>query len=67
MTEEALETVRAILESAAPEPVLDVEPGLPEVQCDRERVAQVLSNLLANAAKATPATGSARYARRSRR
>jgi signal transduction histidine kinase len=54
---EALETVRAILDSAAPELLLDMAPGLPDVQCDRGCVVQVLSKLLGNAVKATPATG----------
>jgi signal transduction histidine kinase len=30
---------------------LDVEPGLPQVRCDRRRIAQVLSNLVHNAVK----------------
>ncbi|HET6337312.1 MAG TPA: ATP-binding protein [Polyangiales bacterium] len=35
----------------------DIEPGLPQLPCDRQRVHQVLSNLLSNALKFTPKSG----------
>jgi signal transduction histidine kinase len=38
----------------------EVSPGLPPVPCDRERVLQVLGNLLSNALKFTPPGGSIR-------
>jgi signal transduction histidine kinase len=38
MVQEALESVRATIDSAAPELTLDIVPGLPDVQCDRGRV-----------------------------
>ncbi len=40
----------------------DVAPGLPRVHCDRERVRQVLTNLLENALRFTPAGGEVRVA-----
>jgi signal transduction histidine kinase len=39
---------------------LDLNPELPQVACDRRRVGQVVSNLVANAIKFTPSTGSIR-------
>jgi two-component system sensor histidine kinase BaeS len=37
--------------------VTDVEPGLPQVMGDRDRLLQVLGNLIANAVRHTPADG----------
>jgi signal transduction histidine kinase len=36
---------------------VDVAPGLPPVSCDKDRIAQALGNLVANAIKFTPAGG----------
>jgi PAS domain S-box-containing protein len=36
---------------------VEVEAGTPDVSCDRARVLQVLSNLIGNALKVTPASG----------
>jgi signal transduction histidine kinase len=35
----------------------DIQPSLPPVSCDRDRILQVLSNLVANATKAAPEAG----------
>jgi signal transduction histidine kinase len=42
------------------EVVTEVEPGLPLLDCDQERVIQVLANLLSNAIKFTPSGGTIR-------
>lgn len=36
---------------------IEVEPGLPCVRCDRDRVSQIFSNLIGNALQVTPAHG----------
>ncbi|MDB4973943.1 MAG: Sensor protein, partial [Myxococcaceae bacterium] len=43
---------------------LDLEDGLPALECDRERILQVLNNLLANAFQFTPAGGHVRLSAR---
>jgi signal transduction histidine kinase len=52
---------RASFESSAQENHLlltaEIEPHLPRIFCDRDRILQVLSNLVANAVKVTPAGG----------
>lgn len=55
--EQVCQEVRASARAKAQTLACDVEPALPAVNADRARVAQVVSNLLANAAKFTPRGG----------
>lgn len=60
LAETVAETVEGLAEVAAEkglELVARVDPALPPVWADRERVGQVLQNLVANAVKFTPAGG----------
>lgn len=56
LVQEAVEQVRPLIDSCQHALFLDVEPGL-YVLGDRTRLIQVLSNILNNAAKYTPAGG----------
>jgi signal transduction histidine kinase len=49
LIEEAVRTMRAQLDARKQELSLEVEPGLPRVEADRDRIRQVLVNLLTNA------------------
>lgn len=51
LLERAFAATRSIFEASGLEPVLDVEPDLPTVEADRDRLLQVLLNLISNAVK----------------
>ncbi len=57
MLEQALETLQPLLDEGGITLVEEHAPRLPNVNADRQRVAQVLSNLIGNAIKATPRGG----------
>jgi PAS domain S-box-containing protein len=54
---EVLETQRVLVDAASLTLQIDVPDDLPAVQIDRDRIAQVLENLMANAVKFTPPGG----------
>ncbi|KQY25293.1 histidine kinase [Cellulomonas sp. Root485] len=56
----ALAAARSGYDSAGVELELDVDPGLPTVAADADRMSQVLGNLLDNARRHTPRGGSVR-------
>lgn len=53
----AVETFRALAETAGVRLSVNIQPGLPEVSMDRYRIEQVLANVLDNAIKFTPPRG----------
>ena len=57
LLESAMETLRPLVESAGIELAEELAPALPRVNADRQRVAQVLSNLIGNSIKATSKGG----------
>ncbi|MEM8612565.1 MAG: ATP-binding protein [Cyanobacteria bacterium P01_H01_bin.105] len=57
IVEQAIAATSVLLQDDDLELIREIEPGLPEVVCDRNRLVQVIINLLANAIKFT-ATGS---------
>jgi signal transduction histidine kinase len=54
---EALATFEGVAQDKGLELTVDLEPNLPKVYCDRDRILQVLSNLVGNATKATAEGG----------
>jgi len=58
LLEEAIELVRPIADKSSIRLSTELAAGTPEVWCDGEAVSQILSNLLDNAIKYTPAGGS---------
>ena len=57
MLDEAVASARARAEEEDVRLSAEIEPGLPGVDADRDRILQVLSNLIVNALKFTPAGG----------
>ena len=57
MIQETLANYESVAQEKGLRLTAEVEPKLPEVDCDRDRILQVLSNLVANATKATPEGG----------
>ena len=51
--DQAISATSVLIQNSGLEMTYDIEPGLPEVMCDRNRLIQVLINLLANAIKFT--------------
>lgn len=54
---DAVNAFRPVADAAGSRLFVQVQPGLPEVQIDRYRIEQVLSNLLDNAVRHTPEPG----------
>lgn len=57
LVEEVLAVERSVLDEQRIEPVLDIEPGIPMISGDRDKLKQVVLNLLHNAMEATPDGG----------
>jgi len=58
LIEEAVRTMRAQFEARRQQLDLEIEPGLPTIEADRDRIRQVLVNLLTNANEYCPAGAS---------
>ena len=57
MIDETVATFELLAQAKGLRLTSQVEPDLPSVSCDRDRILQVLSNLVSNAIKITPAGG----------
>jgi len=55
---EAVSSIEPLVEERGLRLTVEVVPEIPTVHCDRDRILQVLSNLLANAVNVTPRGGS---------
>lgn len=64
LLDEALRTLRPLVDDKKIRFDVSIEKGLPEVRADTERVQQVISNLVGNAMKFTPSGGSITIAAR---
>jgi signal transduction histidine kinase len=58
MIQETLTSFEGVALDKGQQLTADLQPGLPKVYCDRDRILQVFSNLVGNATKATPGGGS---------
>ncbi len=54
LVEDAVRTMRALFDSRGQQLRLEIEPGLPRLEADRDRIRQVLVNLLTNANEYCP-------------
>jgi signal transduction histidine kinase len=57
MVQETLASLEGVAQEKGLQLTADIEPHLPKVYCDRDRILQVLSNLVDNAAKVTAEGG----------
>lgn len=57
LVDDAIAGIAAVADEKGIDLVADVAPGLPSIAADRDRLMQVLSNLLMNALKYTPRAG----------
>lgn len=57
MIQDTLASFEGVAQEKGLQLTVDVEPHLPKVYCDRDRILQVFSNLVGNATKATPEGG----------
>jgi two-component system sensor histidine kinase BaeS len=66
LVSEAVKAAQPAFASKRVELQAHIEPGVPDIECDSERIAEVLANLLANALRHTPTGGRVDVAARRR-